>query len=121
MNDRTEAQEQMAVMKWAEMSRGKYPELRLLFHIANGGSRNKIEAAHLKQQGVKAGVPDLCLPVARGRFHGLYIEMKREKGGRLSPEQKGWLNALEAQGYYCKVCHGASEAIHTIQDYLRGE
>jgi hypothetical protein len=116
---RTEAQEQEAVIRWAAMSTGMYPELALLFHIPNGGSRNKVEAAHLKKLGVKAGVPDLFLPVARGAYHGLFIEMKREKGGRVSEDQQGWLLALGNYGYATAVCHGYEEARETIENYLK--
>ena len=78
----TEAQHQAAVFKWSQLPdvRQRYPELKLLHHIPNGGRRDPVEAKHLKQQGVKSGVPDLCLPVARRDYHGLYIEMKTETG-----------------------------------------
>lgn len=56
-----EAEEQIAIMNWAEYNMGKYPELKYLYHTPNGGSRNSAEARNLKKQGVKAGVPDLCL------------------------------------------------------------
>lgn len=69
----TEAEEQIALFEWARLQTGRFPELALLYHVPNGGSRNKIEAARLRAQGVKSGVPDLCLPVARGASHGLYI------------------------------------------------
>lgn len=64
----TEAEEQATLFSWAAMKRGKYPELDLLFHIPNGGSRGKAEAARFKAEGVKPGVPDLFLPVARGNI-----------------------------------------------------
>lgn len=64
----TEAQEQMTLFSWAAMQSGKYPELNLLYHVPNGGSRHKAEAGRLRAEGVKAGVPDLCLPVARGQW-----------------------------------------------------
>lgn len=115
----TEAQEQAALIRWAHFQRARYPELELLYHVANGGSRHKLEAVHLKEQGVRAGVPDLCLPVARGRYHGLYIELKRQKGGRLSVAQAEWLRALQAQGYRTAVCAGWESARDTIMDYLR--
>ena len=83
----TEAQEQMTLFSWAAMQSGKYPELNLLYHVPNGGSRHKAEAGRLRAEGVKAGVPDLCLPVARGQYHGLYIELKRQRGGRTSDHQ----------------------------------
>lgn len=64
---RSEATEQERVINWATFYAKDFPELDLLHHIPNGGSRNQLEAANLKRQGVKAGVPDFCLPVARKR------------------------------------------------------
>ena len=115
----TEAQEQVALFEWAERSRGKHPELAMLYHIPNGGSRNPIEARHLREQGVRAGVPDICLPVPNLRYTALYIELKRTKGGRLSDAQAGWLTALQRQGYRATVCAGWEAARDTILEYLR--
>ena len=109
------------LFSWAAMAAGKWPELRLLHAIPNGGSRNPIEAVHLKQQGVKAGIPDIHLPVARGGWHGLYIEMKRRKGGRVSVEQKKMLLALREQGYEAVVCYGCEDAIKVIKEYLKND
>lgn len=115
----TESQEQKTLFRWADlMGSGKYPELQLLHHIPNGGSRNKAEAHKLKAEGVKAGVPDICLPVPRGSYHGLYIEMKRIRGGRISEEQRKWLKDLAKQGYRAQICRGWEEAAGTIKEYL---
>ena len=113
----SEAQEQIALIQWANLQSGKYPELALLYHIPNGGSRHPAEAARLKQQGVKAGVPDLCLPVARGGYNGLYIELKT---GRNKPTslQKEWLSWLNQQGYRAVVCWGWQAAKDEIMAYL---
>lgn len=118
----TEAQEQKAVFDWSRQPtvRAAYPELKLLFHVPNGGKRDAIEARHLKGQGVKAGVPDLCLPVARDRFHGAYIEMKTENG-HIRAEQRWWIEELQRQGYYATVCRGWKEAADTLTWYLRLE
>ena len=115
----TEAQHQKNVIEWSQNPRilAKYPGVELLYHIPNGGSRNKIEAAHLKQQGVRPGVPDLCLPVARGQYHGLYIEMKTDTG-RASTEQKDWIERLNAEGYFAEVCHGWESAVRVLEWYL---
>ncbi len=112
-----ESAEQEALFSWAEYSLGKYPELKLLHHIPNGGQRNVHEAASLKRQGVKAGVPDLCLPVARGGFHGLYIELKAGNN-KPTEKQKEWLRDLKEQGYCTAVCYGSGEAINVIKQYL---
>lgn len=116
----SEHMEQTAVFEWAAWNEHKYPELKLMYHIPNGGSRNIIEAANLKRQGVKAGMPDICLPVARGAYHGLYIELKRQKGGRVTPEQEKKIDDLREEEYAACVCYGAKEAIDVITDYLKG-
>lgn len=113
-----ESDEQAELFLWAAWSEAAHPELRLMFHIPNGGSRNPIEAANLKRQGVKAGVPDVFLPVARHGCHGLFIEMKRAKGGVLSQFQKEYIEALMREGYRVAVCHGFEEAKRTIEEYL---
>lgn len=112
-----EANEQEILFRWARLVRCTYPELDLLYHIPNGGSRNELEAASLKRQGVKAGVPDLCLPVARGMHHGLYIEMKYGKN-KTSGQQEKWLDALAKQGYAVAVCYGFEEAQKILIKYL---
>lgn len=110
--------EQEHVFLWASMEERAYPELAMLYAIPNGGKRAIKTAVALKKQGVKRGVPDMCLPVPRGGFNGLYIELKRVKGGTVSDEQREWINALNAQGYRAVVCCGAQEAIKTIREYM---
>jgi hypothetical protein len=114
----TETQEQQWLIEWAHNYRVKYPALSLLYHVPNGGSRHKAEARALRRGGVKAGVPDLCLPVPRGYWHGLYIELKRTKGGRVSDAQREWLDALALQGYRVEVCEGWRAAADVITGYL---
>lgn len=122
LNDGTihPTQKPVTLFSWAAMQSGKYPELNLLYHVPNGGSRHKAEAGRLRAEGVKAGVPDLCLPVARGQYHGLYIELKRQRGGRTSDHQSEWLDALSAQGYKAALCYGWEQAAGTIIEYLTG-
>lgn len=116
----TEDTEQAHIFAWAAWASGKYPELDLMHHIPNGGKRSKSEAARFKAQGVKAGVPDIFLPCARGGYHGLYIELKRTKGGKLSAAQKEWIDALRGQDYKVIVCYGFDEAREVIINYLEG-
>ena len=113
----TEHQEQVQLFRWAALR----PDLELLHAIPNGGERNVIVARTLKAEGVKAGVPDICLPVPRGGKCGLYIELKRQKGGRVSPEQLYWLEALMREGYACAVCLGWEAARQVIEDYMEGD
>lgn len=102
------------------------PALRLIHAIPNGGARgndsntNKIRGAMLKAEGVRKGVPDIFFPCPMNGFHGLYIEMKvadRTKG-RVSEEQKWFIDELVKQGYHCAVCYGAEEAKDVIRKYL---
>ena len=74
-------------------------------------------ATILKRQGVKAGVPDLHLPVARGGYHGLYIELK-VGDNTTTKKQKDWIRELNKQGYLAVVCYGWDEAAKQLLDYL---
>lgn len=110
---------QEAIFAWCDYNKGKYPELALLYHVPNGGKRDKTTATALKRQGVKAGVPDLALPVARAGFHGLYIELKTP-GGRLEQSQINFLQAVEQQGYLALVCVGWRATAQVLSVYLDG-
>ena len=111
---------QETLFEWMDWHKAAYPELALAFHIPNGGKRNAAEAAHLKRQGVKAGVPDICLPVARDGYHGLFIELKVGKN-KTTPLQEKWLHDLAEQGYKAMVCYGWEEAAGQILRYLGEE
>lgn len=112
-----ESGHQEAIFSWCDYNRGRYPELRLLHHVPNGGRRNENDARALKRQGVKAGVPDLVLPVARSGYHGLYMELKAP-GGKLEQSQIDFIQAVEAQGYFARVCVGWQAAVNTLSAYL---
>lgn len=114
-----EGQEQAALM--AELSI-RMPEVAdLIFHVPNGGHRVKAVAAKLKAQGVKAGIPDLVLPMARGGFFGLYIEFKATppNDAAISSSQHERIRKLNAQGYLAVVCRGHFDAVEQIRAYLR--
>jgi len=113
----TESAEQQALFQWVAIASAQKPELRLLHAIPNGGKRSKITAVILKREGVKSGVFDLSLPVARHGYHGLYIELKI-KGGKLSDNQKEWLQLTTEQGYKSIVYVGWVEAKEAIEKYL---
>ncbi len=113
----TEDTEQITLFQWAQLQSGKFPELDMLYHIPNGGKRSRAEAGIFKAMGVKAGVPDICLPVPRGEYHGLYIELKAAKG-RTSAKQEEWLERLAANGYKTAVCYGWEQAAITLKSYL---
>lgn len=114
----TEHQIQVAVFNWARYMEHKYPELRLMFAVPNGGHRHILVARRLKLEGVRRGVPDIFLPCARQGYHGLFLEIKRP-GGRVSAAQKETLAMLRAAGYKTTVAYGVDEAIAIIEQYLK--
>jgi hypothetical protein len=113
-----ESAEQQALFQWVEYNTVKYPQLKLLFAIPNGGKRDKREAARLKREGTRAGVPDVCLPIPKGNYCGLWVEMKSGKG-KLSDNQKKWKEQLESWGHKVAVCYGWEEAKECILEYLK--
>ena len=113
----TEHQEQSMLIAWARHTESHWPELALLHAIPNGGWRGYKTGKMLKAEGLKAGVPDLCLPVPRGQWAGMYIEMKSKKG-RVRQSQKWWLDQLNAHGYRAVVCRGFDQAVDVITEYL---
>lgn len=114
----TESEEQQALFEWAERLCKRYPELALLYHIPNEGKRSKAAGARLKKEGMKSGVPDIHLPVARGNFHSLYIELKRRKGSSTTQAQNTWLQMLGKYGNRAVRCYGWEEAAKVIVEYL---
>ncbi len=117
---RSEDNEQITLFQWRDLFMTRYPELHLLHHIPNGGSRDKREAAKLKRMGVKAGVPDIFLPVPKGGRHGLYIELKSGKN-TATQEQRQFIADVKALGYEAAVCHGWEEAAAAILRYITGK
>lgn len=116
-----EHKEQVTLMQWWALAHQQFgiPE-QCLFAIPNGGNRDAITGAHLKAEGVRAGVPDLFLAVPKHPNHGMFIEMKKAKGGRVSDRQTAIMSLMEDHGYVCTVCHGWTEARAAIERYLRG-
>jgi hypothetical protein len=110
------------------------PVLSRLLAIPNGGQRDKITAANLKAEGVKAGVPDVCLPfplwrpvggMLRIKYAGLFIELKRLKykthqNGGMTDEQVEWGGYLDNVGYRFICCHGWRAAADAIKAYING-
>lgn len=113
-----EGQEQAALMVEIAL---RYPvAAKLIYHVPNGGHRHVMVAKELKKQGVRAGVPDLVLPMARGGYFGLYIEFKARApyDAAVSPAQDAYLQALTEQGYLAIVCRGHVDAVEAIRAYL---
>lgn len=97
-----------------------FPETRnLLFHVANemDGGGDGMLGARRRAEGIVRGVSDLILMIARGGYHGLCIEMKREDGYQ-SKYQKAWEEAVKAQGYRYEVCRSAVDFRALLTEYL---
>ena len=107
-----EEAEQQVLAKWLDMHKINW------FHPPNGGHRNVVVAAKLKAQGVKPGVPDIVI-VDRPPLYpdniGTAIELKRRKGGSVTPDQREWLCKLKDRGWAVAVCKGAAEAIDFLE------
>ena len=116
----SEPDEQVAIFSWADTLRNRYPALQMMYAIPNGSYKSKMSARKFAAEGLKSGVPDICLPVpsADGQYHSLYIELKRRKGGKLSDTQRQWIGSLQFYGNRAHVAKGADEAIDIIKDYL---
>ena len=115
----TEHDEQVTLFTLAALHETQYPELAWLHAIPNGGLRNPRVAIKLKAEGVKAGVWDVFLPVARQGYHGLYIEMKYGKN-KLTPSQREFQEFIDRQGYAFVVCYNGETAYHLVVKYLEG-
>lgn len=112
-----EHQHQVAVIEWRDRIQKRHEAVGYLFAVPNAGKRSPAVAGRMKAEGLTAGVPDLCLPVARGGFAGLWIEMKSPTNG-LTDKQKEWKEKLEAEDHKVLVCRSSQEAIAEIREYL---
>ena len=108
----TEEQDQIKLATWLSLKGIKF------FAIPNGGKRNYREAVKLKRQGVAPGVPDLMIPSPRGSYCGLFIELKRVKGGKLSIDQRNWLQYLREQNYWADCAAGFDQAKEIVLHYM---
>ena len=104
---------QVQCLRWLRLA---YPSV-LCYAIPNGGQRNAIVAAKLKEEGATAGIPDMCIPIGRNGYHALYIEMKNGKAGRLSEHQKEMMQRLQAFGNKVVVCRTFDEFRKEITNY----
>lgn len=87
-------------------------------HIPNERKRSKAYGAKMKRMGLRKGFPDLFIPEARNGFHGLFIELKRDKLEHPTKEQREWMSYLNEKSYRAVVCFGVDEAIEEIKKYM---
>lgn len=100
----------------------RWPEVKWMFAVPNGGQRSAISGARLKAEGVKPGVPDIIFPLRRYPFSGLVLEMKKPvmkkiKNGGVSDEQIAYIGFLISQEFKCEICYSWEEARDVIIKY----
>lgn len=120
LSPQSEQAEQIAIFEWAASLSGLYPRLALLHATLAGNIKASFKQLNkVAKMGAKKGVPDIFLPVVTNDYAGLWIELKRRgNAGRVTDEQKQWLQALAGEGYYACVCMGSDAAIGVIEEYL---
>ena len=118
---------QAEVVRWARDNEVRFPELVLLHSIPNAGFASKKQGALRKLTGRVAGMPDLHLPIRRGEWYGLWIELKRTpyrdargklQKAKVSADQKRVMGLLREQSHRVEVCEGAQPAIELLESYL---
>lgn len=115
----SEDQIQMAVVQYLELQ--KYKDRPLAYyavHVPNGGRMTARMGNKLKKMGVQAGYCDMLIDIPRGKFHGLRLELKVEKGGVVSAAQKERIAVLLEEGYQAVVCRGYEPTIKAIEEYM---
>lgn len=92
-------------------------------HIPNERKASLSVMLELEKEGLKKGFPDNFIAEPRGKYHGLFIELKRVKkiASRKSREQRAWIKALNEKGYKAAFCYGAEEAKRVTLVYLEGK
>ena len=109
----SEFSEQCVFIQWLRLKRTPF------YAIPNGFKATASEGAKMKRQGLQPGVPDICIPVRRGDYGALYIEMKRKAGGYVSAAQQSWIDYLNGAGYRAEIALGAESAIRIVEKYMK--
>ena len=115
----SESAEQKAFFRWWHLMQTNRWHNVVCFAVPNGGARDAITGARLKQEGVLAGVPDIFLARSACGRHGMFIEMKTKRG-RVSERQRDLFPLLESAGYAVVVARGWKEAADAVELYLAG-
>jgi len=113
---REEHKIQCSIIEWCAWSHQNFPDIDLVFAVPNGGNRSLSEAVRFKREGVKAGMPDLVLPVSKLGFHSLYIEVKTPKG-KLSKEQQKMHKRLRDAGNAVVIARSLDDFIDITKGY----
>jgi hypothetical protein len=126
----TEIEDHKALVRWVRFMELQIPDLRYFIHYPASGfsigareQRSRSRAVIIQRQinkrlGVCADVSDFVWPVRRGPYPGLWLELKRRRGGgKLRTGQRAWLDAMAAQGYATAVARGLDAAKTVIMEY----
>lgn len=116
----TESEEQQMFFEYVDFLIGRFEKAKEIYHIPNEGKRSKSTGARMKREGLVKGIPDIHLPVAEGKYHSLYIELKRIRGAEASKEQKDRIARLNRYDNYAVVCYGWEQAARVLKWYLLG-
>lgn len=108
----SEYSEQCKLVAWLKSQKIRH------HHSPNEGKRTTVSGYRLRMAGMSPGFPDITIPLPSGNYHGLYIEMKRKVGGKVTPQQQDWLNYLRGAGYFVEICRGFEEAKEVVLQYL---
>ena len=116
----SEHQEQAAFVDWLKLKGIRHYATPNGAYLGRDPVGRAIQMKKLKAEGFSPGVPDLVIPYRTSEYGGLFIEMKRKGGSKVSDEQKDWLAFLEGQQYFAQVCYSADEAITATMHYFKG-
>lgn len=119
MRQKAETLAQIEIFDWIRTQ----PRIaKVAFHVPNEGRRSFYYGKILKEMGMKRGVSDICIPIARPGYHGLFIELKaknkRGKYNTATENQMRFIRDMQFEGYYACICNGAAEAIDKIKWYI---
>ena len=115
----SESREQQIIFEWASWNKNKYPGIEAMYHIANEGKRSASNGSRLKREGLKSGVSDICVPVAKCGYNNLYIELKSGKN-KATREQLNFINLINKYGGKALIVYEADNAIEVIKAYFEG-
>ena len=108
---------QAAFIRWCALQEKRYPELSLVYAVPNAAKRSLRLAYYLKAEGMKSGIPDICLPYPKPPYAGLWLEFKHGKN-KSTPSQLIWQAKLRAAGHRVEVVYTVDEAIRVTKEYL---
>jgi hypothetical protein len=115
----SEHDEQAALCQWLDLT---YPDVLYWAtpngaHLAGNARQRAAKMNKLKAEGFLPGVADIFIAEPRGKWHGLFVEMKA-RGGTLTENQKWFLSEVARRGYMDAVCYGFDDARGIVEDYL---